>query len=94
MKLQLTEKANDLLNSLYENEKFDYDELTSLEQLVSDANLYVEEAYIDNEFEDLDEWCNEVSSSEYEEEYLINNPNVVREKIDLMLKENIITIVK
>jgi len=94
MKLQLTEKANNLLNSLYENEKFDYDELTSLEQLVSDANLYVEEAYIDNEFEDLNEWCKEVGGSEYEEEYLINNTNVVREKIDLMLKENIIIIVK
>ena len=45
-------------------------------------------------FEDLDKWCKEVGGSEYREEYLINNPNVVREKIDLMLKKNIITIIK
>ena len=94
MKLQLTEKAINELNLLFENEKFEYDEMTEYEMLLSDAGLYVEGAYIDNEFEDLNEWCIGTGSSEYEQTYLNTHPNVVREKINLMLKENIITIVR
>jgi hypothetical protein len=94
MKLQLTEKAINELNLLFENEKFEYDEYSEYEQLLADANLYVDGAYTDNEFEDLNEWCIETGSSEYEQTYLNTHPNVVREKIDLMLKENIITIIK
>jgi hypothetical protein len=94
----LKEKELELINNRFaEEDSIDYDNwdlMTDEEILITDAAMYVDGAYIDNEFEDLDEWCKEVDGSEYEEEYLINNPNVVREKIDLMLKKNIITIIK
>ena len=99
MKLKfLKQKELKVINNRFsEEDSIDYDNwdlMSEEERLITDAAMYVDGAYIDNEFEDLDEWCKEVGGSEYEEEYLINNPNVVREKIDLMLKKNIITIIK
>ena len=99
MKLKfLKQKELEIINNKFSDEdSVDYDNwdlMSEEERLITDAAMYVDGAYIDNEFEDLDKWCKEVGGSEYREEYLINNPNVVREKIDLMLKENIITIIK
>ena len=99
MKLKfLKQKELEIINNKFSDEdSVDYDNwdlMSEEERLITDAAMYADGAYIDNEFEDLDKWCKEVGGSEYREEYLINNPNVVREKIDLMLKENIITIIK
>ena len=49
--------------------------------------------YEENIFNDLNEWCRIVGPMEYQQTYLNTHPNVVREKIDRMLRENIIQIV-
>jgi hypothetical protein len=100
MKLQLT-KTTELeltrLNNLYGDEnspEFDYwDKMSELETLITDAGLYVNDAYADNEFDNLNEWCVKVGNMEYQQTYLNTHPNAVREKIDRMLRENIIQIV-
>ena len=92
MKLQLTEKANQQLAKL--DYEIDYYECNEHDQLLQDAMLYVEGGYEENEFTDLKEWCISVGSMEYDQTYLNTHPNAVREKIDKMLRENIITIVE
>ena len=92
MKLQLTEKANQQLEKL--DYDVDYHECSKYDQLLQDAMLYVEDGYEENEFDDLNEWCIRVGSSEYDQTYLNTHPNAVRENIDKMLRENIITIVE
>jgi len=92
MKLQLTEKANQQLEKL--DYDVDYHECSEYDQLLQDAMLYVEDGYEENEFDDLNEWCISVGSAEYDQTYLNAHPNAVREKIDKMLRENIITIVE
>ena len=49
---------------------------------------------IPNEFDDLDTWCKAIGSSEYEQTYLNTHPNVVRKKINEMLRLNLIEIIK
>jgi hypothetical protein len=92
MKLQLTETANQQFHSL--DPEIDYYDLNEYDQLLNDAMLYVEDGYEENEFDDLNEWCISVGSVEYSQTYLNTHPNAVREKIDKMLRENIITIVE
>ena len=92
MKLQLTEKAKQQLEKL--DYDVDYHESSKYDQLLQDAMLYVEGSYEDNEFDDLYEWCIRVGNSEYDQTYLNTHPNAVRENIDKMLRENIITIVE
>jgi hypothetical protein len=100
MKLQLTEKTEleiNRLNDLYGDEnspEYDYwDKMSELETLITDAGLYVNSAYEENEFDNLNEWCIKVGSMEYQQAYLNTHPNAVREKIDRMLRENIIQII-
>lgn len=69
-----------------------YDELEERELLLVDAKMYTEGAYVENEFDDLQEWCREVGLLEYNQTYLNTHPNAVREKIDRMLRENMIEI--
>lgn len=100
MKLQLT-KTTELelnrLNNIYGDEKspeYDYwDKMSELERLITDAGMYVEGVYEENIFNDLNEWCRIVGPMEYQQTYLNTHSNVVREKIDRMLRENIIQIV-
>ena len=99
MKLQLTEQAKlelDRLNNLYGDEnspEYDYwDKMSEQEVLITDAGLYVDGAYEENEFDDLNEWCIIVGPMEYQQTYLNTHPNAVREKIDRMLRKNIIQI--
>ena len=99
MKLQLTEKANQQLKKMYikfDGLNVDYysEKMNKRECLILDAMLYVEGGYEENEFDDLNEWCISVGSTEYDQIYLNTHPNAVREKIDKMLRENIITIVE
>ena len=96
MKIILTEKTQQELESIYNrfaNESSpDYDnweEMTDLELLITDAELYVNGAYIENNFTNLDEWCSETALYEYESK----SSNLVKQKINKMLELNIIQII-
>jgi len=102
MKLQLTQQASAELEAI--NERIDeagndnYDEvcesLNERELLVCDAGMYVNGAYEENEFDDLNEWCVKVGNMEYQQTYLNTHPNAVREKINTMLREGLIELTK
>ena len=91
-----TKKELERLNNLYGDEnspEYDnWDKMSKLEILITDAGMYADGAYEENEFNDLNEWCRVVGPMEYEETYLNTHPNVVRNKIDLMLHKNLIEI--
>ena len=91
-----TKKELERLNNLYGDEnspEYDnWDKMSELEILITDAGMYADGAYEENEFDDLNEWCRVVGPMEYEETYLNTHPNVVRNKIDLMLHKNLIEI--
>ena len=91
-----TKKELERLNNLYGDEKSpeydNWDKMSGLESLITDAGMYADGAYEENEFDDLNEWCRVVGPMEYEETYLNTHPNVVRNKIDLMLHKNLIEI--
>lgn len=92
-----TQKEIERLNLLYGEEnspEYDnWEKMSELEVLVTDAGMYADGAYEQNIFDDLDEWCRIVGPMEYEQTYLNTHPNVVRSKIDKMLRKNIIEIV-
>jgi len=99
MKIVLTENTqNELerLNLLYGDEnspEYDnWDKMSELETLITDAGMYADGAYEENSFDDLNEWCVIVGPMEYEQTYLNTHPNTVRSKIDEMLRKNIIEI--
>ena len=97
MKLQLTKTAKQelkVINKRFLDDDGDYKSLTKRESLVCDAGMYVDGAYEVNEFSDLNEWCIVIGSSEYTQTYLNTHSNVIRKKIDKMLRENIITIIE
>jgi len=101
MKFKLTETAAlelERLNDLYGDEnspEYDYwDKMSEQEVLITDAGLYVDGAYEENKFDDLNEWCTIVGPMEYQQTYLNTHPNAVREKIDKMLRNGIIEITK
>ncbi len=93
MKLQLTKQAKAELKTI--NVKLDktegeyYDKATKREKLIMDASLYVENAYVNNKFKRLDNWCKRTGEGEYTEDYMIN----VKRKLGKMLMEDIITII-
>jgi hypothetical protein len=99
MQIFLTEQAKqelNRLNNLYGDEnssEYDnWDDMSKLEMLVTDAGMYAEGAYIENKFDDLDEWCRAVQEIEYDPKYLIDHPDAVKDKINKMIEENIIII--
>ena len=99
MKIILKEntlKEIERLNLLYgEENSLEYDnweKMSELEVLIADAGMYVDGAYEQNEFDDLNEWCKSVGPMEYEQTYLNTHPNAVRSKIDEMLSKNLIEI--
>jgi hypothetical protein len=99
MRLQLTETAKQELKVIYvkytdDNDEFRYDDLTERELLLIDAELYVEEAYEDNEFDNLEDWCKLVQQSEYDPKYLEKHPNACFDKVSEMLKLNILELSK
>lgn len=93
MKIQLTETAKqelEVLNvKMNETDGEYYYEANKREKLVLDAGLYVDEAYVDNAFADLDVWCEETGEGEFQKDYRIK----VKKNIGKMLIEDIITIV-
>ena len=94
MKLQLTKSAKQQLEVI--NVKLDktegeyYDKATKRERLIMDASLYVENAYVNNKFKRLDNWCKRTGEGEYTEDYMMN----VKRKLGKMIMEDIITIVE
>ena len=91
-----TQKELERLNNLYGDknspEYDNWDKMSKLEILITDAGMYADGAYEENEFEDLNEWCRVIGPMEYQETYLKTHPNAVRNKIDLMLHKNLIEI--
>ena len=94
MKLQLTKTAKQQLEVI--NVKLDktegeyYDKATKREKLIMDASLYVENAYVNNKFKRLDNWCKRTGEGEYDEDHMMN----VKRKLGKMIMEDIITIVE
>ena len=96
MKLKLTESAElelEVINKRIEEDEEAYDSLNEHELLVTDAQLYVEDGYMENGFDNLDEWCQEVGLEEYDPKYLKKHPNVVKDKINEMIANGIITLI-
>ena len=100
MKIVLKENAQkeiERLNLLYGEEnspEYDnWDKMSKLETLIIDAGLYADGAYEENKFDDLNEWCKIVGPMEYDQTYLNTHANAVRNKIDEMLREDIIEII-
>ena len=93
MKLQLTKTAKQELKGLnvkLESNDYDYYKCTKREQLLQDAMLYVDDAYVNNKFKRLDNWCKRTGKGEYTEDQMMN----VKRKVGKMLIEDIITIVE
>ena len=94
MKLQLTKSAKQQLEVI--NVKLDktegeyYDKATKREKLIIDASLYVENAYVNNKFKRLDNWCKRTGEGEYIEDHMMN----VKRKLGKMIMEDIITIIE
>ena len=91
-----TQKELKRLNLLYgEENSLEYDnweKMSELETLITDAGTYADGAYEENKFDDLNEWCKSVGPMEYNQTYLNTHPNAVRSKINKMLRKNIIEI--
>jgi hypothetical protein len=97
MKLQLTETVKQelkVINKKINDDDSAYDNLTERELLLTDAELYVEEAYEDNEFDNLEDWCKLAQQSEYDPKYLEKHPNACFDKVSKMLKLNILYLSK
>ena len=97
MKFQLTKTAKaelKVINAQLKKSDEYYDKMNKRELLISDAMLYVEDAYVDNKFKRLDNWCKRTSGGEYDPKYLAKYPNAVKQKIGKMIMEDIITIVE
>ena len=99
MKLQLVKgiKAEvNRLNKLYGDEmspSFEkWHKMNKRENLIMDAMLYVNDAYVSNKFKRLDTWCKR-SSGEYDPKYLAKYPNAVKQKLGKMIMEDIINII-
>lgn len=86
MKIILTQKAIDLHPNFLDDSE--YHDFSEDEQLIMDAHLYADEAYIDNEFTNFEEWCKQTGQSELQEcDYRLE----VKKKIGKMLIEDLIT---
>ncbi len=93
MKINLTEKAKtklEYITSIDEDsdEFVEYHNMSETDQLILDAALYEDSAYVDNEFTDLDEWCQHTAESEYED----SDGDIVKRKINKMIELELITI--
>jgi len=96
MKLEITEKTEleiNRLNDLYGDEnspEYDYwDKMSELETLITDAGMYCDSAYIDNEFTDLKEWARELGMCESE-----TDSDAMFEKINKMIELEIVKVVE
>ena len=96
MKLKLTESAELELKAIHQRIEEDeraWDKLSKHELLVVDAELYVEDGYIENEFDDFNEWCKEVALEEYLPAYVEKHPWIARRKINRLINKGLMVIV-
>jgi diphthamide synthase (EF-2-diphthine--ammonia ligase) len=97
MKLKLTSKAEaelELINAKFEENEDAYFELTEYETLVTDAGMYEQGAYAENEFKNLEKWCKLVGKSEYVPKYLKKHPTAVLDKVNKMINEGLLVVVE
>jgi hypothetical protein len=70
MKIKLTAQAEQELTvinvKMEETDGEYYSEMSKRERLITDAGLYVDDAYVDNVFNDLDVWCEATGEGETE----------------------------
>jgi hypothetical protein len=96
MKLQLTKTAKQELKTLTVSlnkqygDDWPHHKLKSRERLLLDAMLYIEEAYVNNSFKQLDNWCKRTGEGEFQNDYRMR----VKKNIGKMLIEDIVTIVE
>lgn len=88
--IKFTVKGQEKNDELEKMEEIEYDELTQEETLVCDLGMYIDEAYIENKFENLEEWCAE--NQECECETTVEEEAIVLNKINEALKLNLIEI--
>jgi hypothetical protein len=93
MKFQLTKTAKQELKELNirlnKMDDPDYHGLKKRERLLCDAQLYVEDAYVNNKFKRLDNWCLRTGKGEFTDDHKMR----VKKNIGKMIMEDIITIV-
>jgi hypothetical protein len=96
MKIKLTEHTEtelNRLNNLYGDEssvEFDnWSKMSEVETLITDAGMYSDGAYVENDFTDLIEWCKATAECEYEEA----DGDLVKHKINKMIELGIIEII-
>jgi hypothetical protein len=88
--LKLTKQAEkelELVNAKFEDESLEYEDLNEREMLISDAGMYCDGAYIDNEFNDLKEWARELGICESE-----TDSDAMFEKINKMIDLKIVSV--
>jgi hypothetical protein len=98
MKIQLTKTARQELKAINkrindagdDNYEDVCESLNERELLVCDAGLYVDNAYVNNSFKRLDNWCLRTGQGEFQND----NKMSVKKNIGKMLIEDIITIVE
>jgi hypothetical protein len=97
MKLQLVKgiKAEvNRLNKLYgykTSPSFEkWYKMNKRESLIMDAMLYVDDAYVNNRFKRLDNWCLRTGQGEFIDDHKMR----VKKNIGKMIMEDIITIVE
>jgi hypothetical protein len=89
---KLFEAELEMINSGIIEDESAYDRLSEKELLVVDAGLYVDGAYEENEFSNLEQWCELVGQSEYDPKYLKKHPTAVLDKINKMINEGILVV--
>ena len=91
MKLQLTKTAKQefkVLN-IKLNNNMDYHKCNRRERLLQDAMLYIEDAYVSNNFKNLDNWCLKTGKGEFINDHKMR----VKKNISKMIMEDIINII-
>lgn len=83
-----------MINARIIEDESAYDRLNKKEILITDADLYINSAYEENEFDNLEEWCILVGELEYNSDYLKKNPTVVLDKVNKMIQEGIVVVAK
>lgn len=97
MHLEMTKEFEielEMINARIIEDESAYDRLNKKEILITDADLYINGAYEENEFDNLEEWCTLVGELEYNPDYLKKNPTVVLDKVNRMIQEGIVVVAK
>jgi hypothetical protein len=91
---ELFEVELEMINARIIEDDFAYDNLNEKELLITDAQLYIDGAYEENKFKDLEKWCKLVGKSEYVPKYLKKHPTAVLDKVNKMIQEGIVVVVE